>query len=105
VKGCYLGQETVARIDAVGHVNQVLKGLTFEPGAQCPPAGSNLEADGKRVGTITSAAFARWRGQVIALGMIRTSHAGGGTTLRVAESGETTSVVATVNNLPFPPRT
>ena len=31
VKGCYLGQETVARIDALGHVNQVLKGLVFEP--------------------------------------------------------------------------
>ena len=25
VKGCYLGQETVARLDALGHVNQLLK--------------------------------------------------------------------------------
>ena len=31
VKGCYLGQETVARIDALGHVNQLLKGLVFAP--------------------------------------------------------------------------
>ena len=30
VKGCYLGQETVARIDALGHVNQILKGLRLE---------------------------------------------------------------------------
>ena len=36
VKGCYLGQETVARIDALGHVNQLLKGLRFEPGAVYP---------------------------------------------------------------------
>ena len=35
VKGCYLGQETVARIDALGHVNQLLKGLSFEPGSPC----------------------------------------------------------------------
>ena len=36
VKGCYLGQETVARIDALGHVNQVFKGLRFEPRADLP---------------------------------------------------------------------
>src|SRR4029077_16139845 len=46
VKGCYLGQETVARIDALGHVNQVLKGLSFEPGSAVPEPGSVLEHDG-----------------------------------------------------------
>lgn len=30
-KGCYLGQETVARIDALGHVNWLLTGLAGEP--------------------------------------------------------------------------
>ena len=33
VKGCYLGQETVARLDALGHVNQILKGLLLAPQA------------------------------------------------------------------------
>ena len=33
VKGCYLGQETVARIDAMGHVNKHLKGLKLPPGS------------------------------------------------------------------------
>ena len=103
VKGCYLGQETVARIDALGHVNQLLKGLAFEPGTECPAPGTNLEADGKRVGVITSAAFSPWRGNPVALGMIRTSHAGAGTTLRLAGGGETAPVVATVCDLPFPP--
>ena len=37
VKGCYLGQETVARLDALGHVNQLLKGLVFEPGSGVRP--------------------------------------------------------------------
>jgi tRNA-modifying protein YgfZ len=102
VKGCYLGQETVARIDALGHVNQILKGLSFDPGIECPAPGSTLEADGRRVGTITSVAFAPWRGHAIGLGMIRTSHAGAGTTLRVAGAGETPPVIATVGDLPFP---
>ena len=68
VKGCYLGQETVARLDALGHVNQILHGLVFEPGSACPPSGATLE-DGesasalslrrhsRRSGTLRS----RWR--------------------------------------------
>ena len=32
VKGCYLGQETVARIDALGHVNRTLVGVRFAGG-------------------------------------------------------------------------
>jgi folate-binding protein YgfZ len=46
VKGCYLGQETVARIDALGHVNKLLKGLRIE-GDGIPPAGTPVEAGGK----------------------------------------------------------
>jgi tRNA-modifying protein YgfZ len=104
VKGCYLGQETVARIDALGHVNQVLRGLAFEPGTTCPAAGSVLEAEGKRVGVITSAVDLPGRLHPVALGMVRTSHAAPGTTLQVAAPGEGPPVVATVRDLPFPPR-
>ena len=103
VKGCYLGQETVARIDALGHVNQVLKGLAFEAGGECPAAGSTFEDDGKRVGVVTSTAFSPWRGHAVGLGMIRTSHAAAGTVLRTGGAGEAGLVVATVVDLPFPP--
>ena len=102
VKGCYLGQETVARLDALGHVNQVQKGLAFEPGRECPAAGSTFEDDGKRVGVVTSTAFSPWRGHAVGLGMIRTSHAAAGTVLRTG-AGEAGPVVATVVDLPFPP--
>jgi tRNA-modifying protein YgfZ len=104
VKGCYLGQETVARIDAVGHVNQILKGLAFEPGTPCPAPGSALEADGKRVGAITSAVESPWRGHPVALGLIRTGFAAAETVLKVAIEGEGPPAVATVRDLPFPPR-
>src|SRR5205807_8624579 len=53
VKGCYLGQETVARIDALGHVNKHLKGLKFPRGTvpvPVPAAGATIEAGGKSVG-------------------------------------------------------
>ncbi len=78
VKGCYLGQETVARIDALGHVNKILRGLRIE-GDSAPVSGSRLEADGKTVGTITSAAYSPgWR-QPIALAIVRMTNAAAGT--------------------------
>ncbi len=104
VKGCYLGQETVARIDALGHVNQFLKGLTFEPGSPCPAPGTLLESDGKRAGTITSAADSPWRGHPVALAMVRATSARPGTLLSLAIEGSDRPLVATVVDLPFPLR-
>ncbi len=104
IKGCYLGQETVARIDALGHVNQFLRGLTFEPGSCCPAPGASLEADGKRVGAITSAADSPWRGHPVALAMVRAAHARAGTPLSLAVEGSDRPLIATVVDLPFPPR-
>ena len=40
-KGCYLGQETIARLDALGHVNRHLAGVRFE-GDKPPPVGTKL---------------------------------------------------------------
>jgi len=101
VKGCYLGQETVARIDALGHVNQVLKGLRFDEQTPCPLPGTPLESEGKRAGVITSAAFSPVRNAPVALGLIRTTHAQAGTRLCVEKLDCTTSTEATVTDLPM----
>ena len=45
-KGCYLGQETVARIDALGHVNQRLVGVRFF-GSDVPSGGMELTREGR----------------------------------------------------------
>lgn len=103
VKGCYLGQETVARIDALGHVNQILTGLRIEPSAGCPAPGSALLADGKRVGTVTSSAFSPGWNSTIALGMIRVTHSPPGTAVTVQEPGGQNHVIAAVCTLPMLP--
>ena len=54
-KGCFLGQELVARIDSRGRVNRNLRGVRMLDGA-APPAGAQVIHDGKTVGTLTSAA-------------------------------------------------
>ncbi|HIE21557.1 MAG TPA: folate-binding protein, partial [Acidimicrobiia bacterium] len=53
-KGCYLGQELVARIDSRGHVNRLLRILEFPGGV--PAAGSPIVAVNREVGTLTSVA-------------------------------------------------
>lgn len=69
-KGCYVGQETVARVHFRGHVNKHLRGLRA-PGAEAPPRGATLhDASGVQVGDVRSTARSPLLGG-IALGMVR----------------------------------
>ncbi len=69
-KGCYLGQETVARIDALGHVNKLLRAVVF-PGSEVPSPGAELVSDGKVVGRVTSAVLSPALGKPLALAYLR----------------------------------
>jgi folate-binding protein YgfZ len=69
-KGCYLGQETVARIDALGHVNQRLVGVRFD-GSDIPGAGTELAQEGANVGKVTSAAYSPKLKAPLALAIVR----------------------------------
>jgi tRNA-modifying protein YgfZ len=104
VKGCYLGQETVARIDALGHVNQVMRGLRLDPVSPCPAPGAVALAEGKRVGFVTSSAFSPGWNSPIALALVRTTHARSGAELIVQEPEHGGAAVATVCALPMIPR-
>ena len=73
VKGCYLGQETVARIDALGHVNKSLAGVKFS-GNGVPQPGAELKADEQTVGEITSACFSPRFNAPLALAYLRRGH-------------------------------
>ena len=54
-KGCYTGQELVARVDSRGgNVPRPVRGLLV--GSTVPPPGAAVVADGSEVGTVTSAA-------------------------------------------------
>jgi hypothetical protein len=78
-KGCYLGQETVARLDAHGHVNKLLRGLTL--GTDQPlETPAKVTLGGKDLGTMTSAAEPTGvepegdsdRGRTLGLAVLRT---------------------------------
>jgi folate-binding protein YgfZ len=69
-KGCYVGQEVVARIHFRGHVNKTLRRITFAAGP-APPRGAELtDAAGKTVGDVRSAAVSPHAGGV-GIAMVR----------------------------------
>jgi folate-binding protein YgfZ len=80
-KGCYLGQEVVARGTARGHVNRRLTGLLLDGPA--PPSGAPLVREGKEVGRLTSVAHAFGAETHGALGFVRREHWEPGTQLAV----------------------
>jgi len=82
-KGCYVGQETIARLKSVGHVNRTLVFLR-SAGAEVTPAGTKLVAGDKEIGTVTSSGFSPRLGVGIALGYVPTASAAEGTMLQAA---------------------
>jgi folate-binding protein YgfZ len=94
-KGCYLGQETVARIDALGHVNQRL--ATVKLAAETAP-GDELTVGDKVVGRITSVGYSPRLQAWLGLAMVRRGHNDAGSQLvcrnQAAEVVPTPAVVA-----------
>lgn len=98
-KGCYTGQETVARIHFRGHVNRHLRGLRFDEATVIPSAAQLHDAGGKLVGDVRSSVVSPRLGG-IALAMVR----------REVESGSEVDATwtagrarARIVDLPFPP--
>ena len=79
-KGCYLGQETVARIDALGHVNRLLVGVRVQAD-EVPAPATRLSADDKEVGHVTSACYSPTLQTPLALGYVRRPRAKPGSNL------------------------
>ncbi len=106
-KGCYLGQEIIARIDSRGHTNRALTGLVFSPN-DVPVPGEKVyapppaeETEEREMGRITSTAAASpaMEGRPIALAYVRHEHRSPGTRLRIGEGR-----IATLVELPFYPK-
>lgn len=93
-KGCYLGQETMARIDAQGHVNRHLMGFALSAPVN---AGDKVFRDSKEVGRITSAAHSFLLNQPFAIGYIRREFAREGERVEAGLSNTT----AIVRQLPL----
>jgi tRNA-modifying protein YgfZ len=97
-KGCYTGQETVARVHFRGHVNRHLRGVSY-PGTTPLPRGAQLmDASDKAVGDVRSSGVSPRLGG-IALAMIRREVTLGSSLRAQWEDGES---IVSVLPLPFP---
>ncbi len=97
-KGCYPGQEVVARMDTYGHVRRKLVGFVLKDTA-IPPHGAKLFSGDREVGWISSATRSPQLNAVIAFGFPLRDFSEPGMELTVEFDGHRHP--ATVHTLPF----
>jgi len=83
-KGCYIGQEVIARLDTYQKVQKRLVMLRFSPDAAVS-AGAALQHQGQTAGTVTSVSQTPTTGELIGLGYVRTASATVATRLELAD--------------------
>lgn len=81
-KGCYLGQEIIARLDTLGTPARLLRTLVFQGGA-APEEGAAVERDGKSVGEVVSSIWSPLLEAPAALAYVKRKHNDLGTELEV----------------------
>jgi len=92
-KGCYLGQEVVARLHHRGQVSRVLCGLTLDV-AETPEPGTALVLEARQAGTVTSATRSNRLGSVLGLAILQRRAAEEGTRLEVEGGGHAQVVMS-----------
>ena len=100
-KGCYAGQEIIARIHWRGHVAKRLAGLVFDRDAE-PPADARIKscAEDREVGRITSTVFSPRLRRQVALGLVKYDHLAPGTEVKIF-GGDLEACAAYVAQLPL----
>jgi len=96
-KGCYLGQETVARVHFRGHANRHLRGVALEHVPGTLPL--DLADGGRRIGRLTSACWWEAGGCYAALAVMRRD-AASGAPVQLADGS-----IGSVRELPWEPAT
>ena len=100
-KGCYLGQEIIARIKYRGHVAKKLSGIAFTAAVRVEAGALITSADGKEVGRVTSATYSYHLGHTIALAYLKYDYLTPETPVRVISGDK--ELPGHVTELPFVP--
>jgi len=98
-KGCYIGQEIIARIKYRGHVAKKLAGLILEGEMSLVSGAKIFSVDNKEIGRVTSVGFSPRLGRTIALGYVKYDYLAPGTSVKVISSEK--ELLAKITGLPF----
>jgi len=100
-KGCYVGQEIIARIHWRGHVAKRLTGVVFERDAEPTPESRLRDcAEGREAGRVTSVVYSPQLGRRVALALVKYDFLAPGTELKVFD-GDAEVCAAHVAALPL----
>lgn len=97
-KGCYIGQEVIARLDTYDKVQKHLMGVILE-GKVSPKSKDPILVESQEAGYITSVCFSIGMQREIALGYVRTKFANDGTEVQVGSAE--TACSGRLAKLPF----
>jgi folate-binding protein YgfZ len=98
-KGCYVGQEVVAKVKYIGHVNRRFVGLILD-GEVLPEMKSPIRKADKEVGYVTTSLFSPGLEKSIALGFVARVAYAPGTAVEVLT--EAKAITGKIVELPFP---
>ncbi len=98
-KGCYIGQEIIARIKYRGHVAKKLTGVRLEQDVAVESGAKILSEDDKEIGVVTSATISPRLKQTIALVYAKYDYLAPGTKVKIISAGQ--ELPAKVTELPF----
>jgi folate-binding protein YgfZ len=98
-KGCYVGQEIIARIKYRGHVAKKLSGVLLDQPVNIESGAAIKSLDDKEIGRTTSITLSPYLGRTIALGYVKYDYLAPGTEVKVISGDE--ELLAQVAELPF----
>ncbi len=84
-KGCYLGQETVAKIDAFGHVNKFLVGFQIDTD-KLPERDAIITNDDAKTGVLKTTAYSPQLKSWLGLGYVKCKQSEPGTKLQIGST-------------------
>ena len=97
-KGCYIGQEIVARMKYRGHPNRLLRGLEIDS-EDLPSEKAVIRSGEKQIGYVTSVVKSPTLNKTIALGYVRTAFTEHGSEVEIEIENEWVNAI--VSSLPF----
>lgn len=98
-KGCYIGQEIIARIKYRGHVAKKLVGVVFDGLVKVDQNLKIASVDDNEIGRITSTTLSPHLGRTIALGYVKYDYIAPGTEVKISSAKG--DLLARVTELPF----
>ncbi len=98
-KGCYVGQEIIARIKYRGHVAKKLTGVVFDQAVKIDSGAGIRSVDDKEIGRITSVTLSPHLGRTVAMGYVKYDYLAAGTRVKVVSANRESP--AQIVDLPF----